>query len=166
MFKQYINGKLVDGKGREMPVYNPATGKVIDSVGCADATQTKEALIAAAEAFKTWSKTSVNERAAWLYKLKEACTAERDYLIELVSSESGRPYAAACGDVDWLLTSLSFYAEDAKDAYKAVLKGAGASKVRDAVDRRIVKEVKRGTATYRGSVNGLPGIIDSENDVM
>ena len=114
MFKQYINGKLVDGNGREMPVYNPATGKVIDSVGCADASQTKEALIAAAEAFKTWSKTSVNERAAWLYKLKEACTAERDYLIELVASESGRPYAAACGDVDWLLTSLSFYAEEAK----------------------------------------------------
>ncbi len=61
---------------------------------------------------------------------------------------------------------VKFYAEDAKDAYKAVLKGAGASKVRDVVDRRIVKEVKKGTATYRGSVNGLPGIIDSENDVM
>lgn len=114
MFKQYINGKLVDGKGREMPVYNPATGERIDSVGCADVEQTKEALKAAEEAFKTWSKTSVNERAAWLYKLKEACMAERDTLIELVSAESGRPYAAACGDVDWLLISLSYYAEEAK----------------------------------------------------
>ena len=114
MYKQYINGQLVDGKGKTLPVYNPATGEIIDSVGCADVEQTKEALKAAEEAFKTWSKTSVNERAAWLYKLKEACMAERDTLIELVSAESGRPYAAACGDVDWLLISLSYYAEEAK----------------------------------------------------
>ena len=114
MYKQYINGKLVDGNGKKLEVYNPATDELIDTVGCADVEQTKEALAAAAEAFKTWSKTSVNERAAWLYKLKEACTKERDKLIDLVSAESGRPYPAACGDVDWLLTSLSYYAEEAK----------------------------------------------------
>ena len=114
MFKQYINGKLVDGKGKTAEVYDPSTGEVIDTVGCADAEQAKEALNAAAEAFKTWSKTSVNERYDWLMKLKAACTAERDKLIDLVSFESGRPYAAACGDVDWLLISLSYYAEEAK----------------------------------------------------
>ena len=114
MFKQYINGKLVDGKGKIAEVYGPSTGEVIDTVGCADAEQAKEALNAAAEAFKTWSKTPVNERYDWLMKLKAACMAERDKLIDLVSFESGRTYAAACGDVDWLLISLSYYAEEAK----------------------------------------------------
>ncbi len=114
MYKQYINGQLVDGLGKKLDVYNPATDEIVGTVGCANAQQTQDALHAAAEAFKTWSKTSVNERAAWLYKLKEACTAERDTLIDLVSAESGRPYPAACGDVDWLLTSLSYYAEEAK----------------------------------------------------
>lgn len=114
MYQQYINGVLVDGKGKELKVYNPATGEVVDVVGCANASQTEEALQAAEEAFRTWSKTSVNERAKWLYKLKEACVDEREHLIELVSAESGRPYPAACGDVDWLLTSLSYYAEEAK----------------------------------------------------
>ena len=114
MFKQYINGKLVDGKGKIAEVYDPSTGEVIDTVGCADAEQAKEALNAAAEAFKTWSKTPVNERYDWLMKLKAACMAERDKLIDLVSFESGRTYAAACGDVDWLLISLSYYAEEAK----------------------------------------------------
>lgn len=114
MFQQYINGKLVDGLGKVMEVYDPATNEVIDTVGCATAEQTKQALAAAEKAFETWSKTSVNERAAWLYKLKEACMAERDTLIDLVSAESGRPYPAACGDVDWLLISLSYYAEEAK----------------------------------------------------
>lgn len=55
--------------------------------------------------------------------------------------------------------------QEAEDAYKAVLKGAGASKVRDAVDTRIVNEVKKGKAAFKGSVTGLPGIIDSENDI-
>ena len=114
MFKQYINGKLVDGNGKIAEVYDPSTGEVIDTVGCADAEQAKEALNAAAEAFKTWSKTPVNERYDWLMKLKAACMAERDKLIDLVSFESGRTYAAACGDVDWLLISLSYYAEEAK----------------------------------------------------
>ena len=56
--------------------------------------------------------------------------------------------------------------EKAADAYKSVLKYAGASHRRDAVDRRIVKEVKSGKATFKGSVNGFPGIIDNENDVL
>ena len=47
----------------------------------------------------------------------------------------------------------------------AVLKSAGASHRRDDVDKRIVKEVRTGTATFSGSVTGIPGIIDSENDV-
>ncbi|MDD6483273.1 MAG: aldehyde dehydrogenase family protein [Clostridiales bacterium] len=114
MYKQYINGKLVDGAGKPMDVFNPATGEIVGTVGCADKNQTTEALKAAQTAFKTWSKTSVNERADWLYKLKDACLKERDTLIDLVSAESGRPYPAACGDVDWLLISLSYYAEEAK----------------------------------------------------
>lgn len=51
------------------------------------------------------------------------------------------------------------------EAYKAVLKHAGASKKRDSIDKRIIKEVRKGKATYKGSVTGYPGIIDSENDL-
>jgi len=61
---------------------------------------------------------------------------------------------------------VKLYAQDAEDAYKAVLKHAGASKKRDAVDKRIVKEVKKGKACFKGSVTGIPGIIDSEEDLL
>ncbi len=50
-------------------------------------------------------------------------------------------------------------------AYHAVLLYAGASFKRDAVDNRIVKEVKDGTVTYNGSKTGKKGIIDSQADV-
>ena len=79
--------------------------------------------------------------------------AERENYYGEVSAEE--PFAI----------SVEPESQDAEEAYKAVLKHAGASKKRDAVDKRIIKEVKKGKATYSGSVTGLPGIIDSENDV-
>jgi len=79
--------------------------------------------------------------------------AERENYYGEVSAEE--PFAI----------SVELESQDAEEAYKAVLKHAGASKKRDAVDKRIIKEVKKGKATYSGSVTGLPGIIDSENDV-
>ncbi len=60
--------------------------------------------------------------------------------------------------------SVELEDEDAEGAYRSVLKYAGASKKRDGTDRRIIREVRRGTATHTGSVTGLPGIIDNELD--
>lgn len=55
----------------------------------------------------------------------------------------------------------------AEEAYELVLAHGGASlPARDAIDRRIVEEVRDGTATYGGLVTGLDsGIIDSQEDV-
>lgn len=55
--------------------------------------------------------------------------------------------------------------DPAKKAYEEVLRYAGASLSRDAVDKRIAEEVRNGTATYKGSKNAYPGIIDSQKDV-
>ena len=56
--------------------------------------------------------------------------------------------------------------EPLDDAAEAILKGAGSSLSRDDTDKRIVRQIRTGKITDRGSVTGLPGIIDSENDVM
>ena len=50
--------------------------------------------------------------------------------------------------------------------YGKILKSAGASHRRDSVDSRIVHEIKTGTVTFAGSVTGIPGIIDSEKDIV
>lgn len=52
-----------------------------------------------------------------------------------------------------------------QQAYNAVLLYAGASYKRDAVDTRVVNDVKNGTATFNGSKTGYKGIIDSQTDV-
>lgn len=53
----------------------------------------------------------------------------------------------------------------AQTAFDKVLAYAGASYKRDAVDARYVNEAKNGTATYKGHVTKLAGIIDSQDDV-
>jgi pectate lyase len=62
-------------------------------------------------------------------------------------------------DAPWDAMAIS--QQSAADAYQAVLDGAGCSfPNRDAVDARIIEEVRNGTATY-----GNNGIIDSPSDV-
>lgn len=54
----------------------------------------------------------------------------------------------------------------AEKAYEKVLSYAGASLVRDTIDRRIIKDVRTGTATYMTGGNGsVNGIIDTQTAV-
>ena len=55
--------------------------------------------------------------------------------------------------------------ESAEKAYETVLTKAGCSLHRDAIDERIVSEVRNGTYTYTGSKGSKNGLIDSPSDV-
>ena len=52
-----------------------------------------------------------------------------------------------------------------KEAYDKILQIGGASLVRDAVDLHVLKDVKDGSFTYKGSKGSSNGIIDSQKDV-
>ena len=56
--------------------------------------------------------------------------------------------------------------QPAYEAYKNVLSDVGASQPYfDLNDQRMIRETYTGTFTYRGSKSGLPGIIDTQEDV-
>ena len=55
--------------------------------------------------------------------------------------------------------------QSAEAAYETVLSKAGCSLHRDAIDARIVNEVRKGTYTYNGSNGSTNGLIDSPDDV-
>jgi len=121
VFEQYINGRCVDGKGAAFDVVNPATEEVIASVGAADELQTIEALEAAQEAFKGWSRTSINERIAWIVRLRDAFLAESETVVDLLAREAGKSYPEAAGECKAAVAMLNFYAEEIKRVYGTIL---------------------------------------------
>jgi len=69
----FINGEFKPARsGLTDQVLDPATGGVIAQVASSDAADVDEAVIAATEAFTTWSETTPRERFEMLSALADA----------------------------------------------------------------------------------------------
>lgn len=107
-----INGELVPGSGSPLPVYNPATEDLEDTVATANLTDVQRALSAARAAFPGWASTPVMERQRWMQRLCEEVAAAEEDLRDDIHREMGKPWAQTQEDVDSLKKALSFYAEE------------------------------------------------------
>lgn len=88
--KIYINGEFVTPHGTEiLDVINPSTNQKIGELSLADEIDTKNAIAAAKEAFKTFSKSSVAERIDYLIKLKIAVEKRQQDFIDIMIEEYG-----------------------------------------------------------------------------
>ena len=116
-FKMLIDGELVEGEGELMQVHNPATGELIAEYRGASYEQCERALQAAKRAFKTWSFTSLNERAEWMNKLSEACAAKYDDLIDLLAAETGKAYRDNFNDLGRCWDYFNYYRDEVKRVY-------------------------------------------------
>lgn len=114
MAKMYIGGQCGEGKGPLLDVICPATGVVIDTIRTADGAQVDEALNTAQDAFYRWSHTSLNERIGWMLKLRDACLAEKDVIVDLMAREGGKSYLEAGNDFQAFINYFGFYSEEAK----------------------------------------------------
>ena len=91
--KVYINGEFVTPHGTEIfDIINPSNNKKIGEVTLADETDTKNAITAAKEAFKTFSKSTVAERIDYLSKLKIAVEKRQQDFIDIMIEEYGGTY--------------------------------------------------------------------------
>lgn len=105
----YLNGQLSAGQSqRTSPVYNPATGEQSAQVALATADETREAVRIADEAFVAWSKTSPLKRARILFKFKALVEEHTDELARLISSEHGKVFSDAKGEVTRGLEVVEF----------------------------------------------------------
>jgi aminobutyraldehyde dehydrogenase len=96
--KLLVNGKLVKGKGDELGVLDPATGKVIAQVAEASEEQITAAVKAAAKAFPGWAATVPKDRSTLLLKLADRIEAEAMDFARLESQNCGKPLNAALND--------------------------------------------------------------------
>ena len=99
-FSHIINGKAYDTKGaKTLDVINPATEKTIASVPIATRDVLNEAVEHAHTAFKSWSKTTWEERAKMVQAVGEEYKIMTDDLVALLVLEQGKATAFANGEV-------------------------------------------------------------------
>ncbi|CAN7531355.1 CoA-acylating methylmalonate-semialdehyde dehydrogenase [Paenibacillus sp. LjRoot56] len=98
--QNFINGVWVDATSGEMSdVINPATGGVIARVPISNARDVEQAVFAAQDAFESWSRTPVPKRARVLFHYWQLLQAHEHELAELITSENGKSYKEALGEV-------------------------------------------------------------------
>ena len=99
LYKNLINGEMVS-TDTTLEVLNPANEEVIGLVPSCGAAELDQAVAAARAAFKTWSKTPIEERQKVVQGISKAISDNMDELFRLLTSEPGQ---AACSGAarDW-----------------------------------------------------------------
>jgi len=88
----YIDGKWVNpSQARDCTVTNPATEEAIASISLGSATDIDSAVVAAKNAFKSYSEATVEERLALLRRIIEIYKAKSEEMAETISMEMGAP---------------------------------------------------------------------------
>jgi acyl-CoA reductase-like NAD-dependent aldehyde dehydrogenase len=92
-FSNVINGKLTHTSEQRHGI-NPATKKPNPEVPVATQQDVDDAVKAGKEAFKTWSKTSIDDRRKALQAYASALKENAKEFAELLTREQGKPVSS------------------------------------------------------------------------
>ena len=105
----FINGKWIKSKSsKKIQVINPATNKKLTTLAVSNKSDVNEAVGAAKKAFASWSKTSSDTRAKYLYALARLIQKHSRFLSVLETIDNGKPIRET-RDIDIPLVARHFY---------------------------------------------------------
>jgi len=120
--KMIIDGKAVDATGgATIPVTNPATGKVIDTVPAASEADVKLAVEKAKKGQKVWAKVPLHEKGDILLKFVALVEENKEKLARTLSDETGKPITEARGEIANIPIAFKGFIEKAKHLYGEVI---------------------------------------------
>jgi succinate-semialdehyde dehydrogenase/glutarate-semialdehyde dehydrogenase len=93
---------------------NPATGDCLVTFEPLTETQLDDKLARAAEAFRTYRRTTFAERAEWMRRAAEILEAEKDAFARIMTLEMGKPLEAARQEAAKCATACRYYVENAE----------------------------------------------------
>jgi malonate-semialdehyde dehydrogenase (acetylating)/methylmalonate-semialdehyde dehydrogenase len=82
-----------------LPVYNPASGQVIEQVPLSDSREVDAAVQAAARAYATWSRTALMERVRLMFRFKALLEEHFEELAAIVTRHHGKTLDESRGEV-------------------------------------------------------------------
>lgn len=121
------NPLLIDGvwrpaSGRRTAdVVNPATGRVIGTLGLAEAKDLDDALVGAARGFAAWRRVTALERARILHRAAALLRERAGTIADHITREQGKPLAEARGEASSAPDHIEWYAEEGRRAYGRVI---------------------------------------------
>lgn len=122
--KAYINGRFSNAKAQKtFPVFNPFNNDKIADVADCGATDTKEAIDNANEAFKSWRQLTGTERSKILRRWFDLQIEHLDDLAKILTLEQGKPINEARGEIRYGASFVEWFAEEAKRVYGDTIPG-------------------------------------------
>jgi succinate-semialdehyde dehydrogenase/glutarate-semialdehyde dehydrogenase len=116
----FIDGEWVKGS-ESLPVLNPARGDAIGEVPRLGETETRQAIEAANRAFPEWRGKTAAQRSAILRRWYELMHENVEDLGRIMTSEQGKPFTEAKGEVAYAASFLEWFAEEGKRAYGDII---------------------------------------------
>ncbi|WP_282603012.1 CoA-acylating methylmalonate-semialdehyde dehydrogenase [Paracoccus sp. PARArs4] len=105
----WIDGKEYKGtSGRFADVFNPATGEVQARVSLATKAELDDAIARAADAQVAWGATNPQRRARVMMEFVRLINRDMDKMAEVLSSEHGKTFPDAKGDIQRGLEVIEF----------------------------------------------------------
>ncbi|MES0029434.1 NAD-dependent succinate-semialdehyde dehydrogenase [Mesorhizobium sp. M0074] len=117
LFRQQalIGGVWRDGETKGVvDVIDPASQSVLGTVPAMGENETRAAIAAAAEAFKSWKKKIHAERAGLLERWHDLIRQHEQDLALLLTLEQGKPLAEAVAEIRYGASFVKWFAEEAR----------------------------------------------------
>jgi aldehyde dehydrogenase (NAD+) len=111
MAQHFINGQWVPASsGQTLPVIDPSTGEVFDTLARGNAADIDQAVAAARAALSgPWSKLTATERGRILMKMSQLMLERVDALALLEARDTGKPMSQARNDIVVAARYCEFY---------------------------------------------------------
>lgn len=114
-FGLLINGKL-HYSDKKIEVANPANGQAVGTIPYMTRQETRQAIEAADNAFKKWSKMTALQRSRMLRKASDIIRESTEQLAVLLTSEHGKPLCDARKEISGSADVLEYYSQAAVDS--------------------------------------------------
>ncbi len=99
MLANLIGERWIQPERETLPIYNPATGEVIEQVPISQAQEVGQAVEAAAKVYKDWSRVPVMERVQCMFRYKALLEEHVEELSEIVTRHHGKTLEEARGEI-------------------------------------------------------------------
>jgi malonate-semialdehyde dehydrogenase (acetylating)/methylmalonate-semialdehyde dehydrogenase len=133
----FVGGRWVDGHPLGFgQLFDPGLGEVVGEVPLGGREDVDEAVEAAYEAFKTWSRTPVPDRLQYLFRIKWVLEEHKEDIARVNTQNHGKPISDSRGDLRRTIENV----EASISALLTLSKGEYQREIAEGIDEVMMRE--------------------------